>query len=1143
MASENTELTKKYFLDKAGLKKFWEVNKEYFLPLSGGEITGPLTVVGKLTAASEATIHKLIPNAGDAYRSYIGSMNNPYINVYSNSFVNPYYASLGGTYLLNANGAATNMNELDTKTWINVVDVNSRYNTDAKDASKISVKIATIPADMRNDEGFVIRIRLTDGSQDGKYGVSYSEYILRVNSYVASNGNLERARSKSIHLTNTTPCNAPLGCHITTQGKVGAINNSYNIWLTYYTINNGALTNNLEFKVEKSVGRNVLKYSQSEFEYAYDININEGRVADIENAGSVLITDNTSTGTVAIENKPLMTELLAGTFVGNLKGTATVATKLKSITTDSDNINKNVLINSRGTVCDTPVTINSFKGNITAPGGFIGDLKGNADTATVAVTATSVDKINVISSHDNSNYPLVLTEAKTGGLPNDGAINSRLTNRDLFATAEKQSDNSIKYDIWANPYKKLLYSPNIQSPNIETDAINVMSYRDTLNGIDSKLSITGNTIGFYNPSNNPMRSIVFGGGETSQLAGNWNISNYKGSNLVFSHNNIVNGTKTDVLTLETPASVDSNGYGIYGIGIQGVLKPVGLNASIGDAKNKFNGYFSNINVYETLFSDKLIDTKSLNLRGPLTLGTTDTRTTYNIEKYNINKNFTPLFFDIKGVENAGYLDSIKYNPSTYSLDICGVRFNKNGYWIGSSDPSSFSMSLGNSNNYWQNLYVESANLKNEIKINSYSATTDTTVNGFIKQEVGEYVDIKYDPYEVNFIYQPENDNIQIGFEQDWSNPDSPESKPLKIYRDKVCVGDDKVLTEADINDITNIISVTYEELVNLRNIGELKPGRKYRITDYVTTVVDNAVSNDTFKHPAESANHRFDIIVEALNEVTLSEQAKAVHNDEDGYFDADNLGAWQLWYCLDNDINRFSWADEENGKGVIYRMIDEHNNDCPYDFKNVLYMISEIAYEAKNYDSLFACSLTRSYEDDKNVDDTTYFAWKYNITAGPSGEGMVWTTIESLVPNCTFFDVDLNVTDVVSISEYHRQEYTFGSGCYNNVIKTLKSSNVQHLNDIVFGDNCKNNSIGFDSCGLIFGDECKNNSFANSSQHKNFGNHYEDNIDVVYDFRRIFLSAMYGYSGESIGTFEAVSVDESSESSSNESSESTENNQ
>ena len=59
------------------------------------------------------------------------------------------------------------------------------------------------------------------------------------------------------------------------------------------------------------------------------------------------------------------------------------------------------------------------------------------------------------------------------------------------------------------------------------------------------------------------------------------------------------------------------------------------------------------------------------------------------------------------------------------------------------------------------------------------------------------------------------------------------------------------------------------------------------------------------------------------------------NRDTSNYFAKANLSAWKVWYCLDNDATRFAWADTENGKGVIWRMVDEWQNDCPYDFKNV----------------------------------------------------------------------------------------------------------------------------------------------------------------------------------------------------------------
>lgn len=98
---------------------------------------------------------------------------------------------------------------------------------------------------------------------------------------------------------------------------------------------------------------------------------------------------------------------------------------------------------------------------------------------------------------------------------------------------------------------------------------------------------------------------------------------------------------------------------------------------------------------------------------------------------------------------------------------------------------------------------------------------------------------------------------------------------------------------------SNNIPITYDELKALRDANELKAGNSYQITDYVTTcVTDNAFS----------VEHPFDLIVTVLNSNTLSERAKAVIHEGDEYFASSNLAAWDIWYCLDNNRNKYSWA-------------------------------------------------------------------------------------------------------------------------------------------------------------------------------------------------------------------------------------------
>lgn len=97
-------------------------------------------------------------------------------------------------------------------------------------------------------------------------------------------------------------------------------------------------------------------------------------------------------------------------------------------------------------------------------------------------------------------------------------------------------------------------------------------------------------------------------------------------------------------------------------------------------------------------------------------------------------------------------------------------------------------------------------------------------------------------------------------------------------------------------------STTYLELRELRNNGLLEPGAYYRITDFVTT---------TSKEGTKSAGHPFDIVVLALDERTLAEDAYAMLHEGDTYFANSNLSAWRLKYSFDNDFDRFEWAIED----------------------------------------------------------------------------------------------------------------------------------------------------------------------------------------------------------------------------------------
>ena len=146
----------------------------------------------------------------------------------------------------------------------------------------------------------------------------------------------------------------------------------------------------------------------------------------------------------------------------------------------------------------------------------------------------------------------------------------------------------------------------------------------------------------------------------------------------------------------------------------------------------------------------------------------------------------------------------------------------------------------------------------------------------------------------------------------------------------------KEIDELLYNRIEDVKNVTWEQLVTMRSNNKLHAGQWYRITDYVTT---------TIQHNTRSAGHAFDILVMAVDTNMLSEEALAIQHSGDKYFSGVRLESWKLNYCLDNDIDRFSWADSVNGRGVIYYMKDEWGNSCGYDFKNIQFLRSSCTLE------------------------------------------------------------------------------------------------------------------------------------------------------------------------------------------------------
>lgn len=131
-------------------------------------------------------------------------------------------------------------------------------------------------------------------------------------------------------------------------------------------------------------------------------------------------------------------------------------------------------------------------------------------------------------------------------------------------------------------------------------------------------------------------------------------------------------------------------------------------------------------------------------------------------------------------------------------------------------------------------------------------------------------------------------------EKEIENLDGVVSEAISDINNKVTILDNVINED-------KIVKISYEELYNLKENANLKHGTFYRITDYECT---------TIQADSRSANHPFDIIVQALDECTLSENAQAIQHEGDEYFADAKLETWQLKYTIDNDVSRFAWAKE-----------------------------------------------------------------------------------------------------------------------------------------------------------------------------------------------------------------------------------------
>jgi hypothetical protein len=229
-----------------------------------------------------------------------------------------------------------------------------------------------------------------------------------------------------------------------------------------------------------------------------------------------------------------------------------------------------------------------------------------------------------------------------------------------------------------------------------------------------------------------------------------------------------------------------------------------------------------------------------------------------------------------------------------------------------------------------------------------------------------------------------------------------------------------------------------------------------------------------------------------------------------------NLSAWKIRYCLDNDATRFAWADAENGKGVIYRLIDEWNNDCPYDFKNILFKrfaVTEydkapffVVDNGENYYGYYYGALNLS--GDQTIPEATYgedFVWVYTFALKDLATE-TWHDYTILNSIGLKTDESVIITCHSNVIKEHRDEYLGEYGrktiwlnnivffnCYADISSPDYADYYSYCYSNSFSNNCHSNSFGNDCYSNSFGNGCNYNSFGNACYSNSFGNDCNSN--------------------------------------------------
>lgn len=300
------------------------------------------------------------------------------------------------------------------------------------------------------------------------------------------------------------------------------------------------------------------------------------------------------------------------------------------------------------------------------------------------------------------------------------------------------------------------------------------------------------------------------------------------------------------------------------------------------------------------------------------------------------------------------------------------------------------------------------------------------------------------------------------------------------------------LRDGAINEHGKILdSLTKPTYTTYAKLKELVVGKKlnmlstYIITDYLP------VLSSTYSQIAQSTDKsQFALMLIANTNSTFFHECLAVDlaKDDQSNLSIANVRNLKILYDFNNDESKYDWIADGIGNGVIYRMVDEYGNDCPYDFYNIkfnfdgkyYYTFSEISGNGVNFykDAFTNCHIEPVY-----INHTMTLPRNYM----------------SIVDQAFTYDVhDIHIKGTGNKIEVTFEESSNNPYACNNI--QIYSNNVylkDRCENIYIGNNCQFDGVPISGSNIKIGNNCQINGGYITGSNIQIGNRIDQNSFIA----------------------------------------------